>query len=391
MTIDSNDDWLEDDHHDETAEDDISIDEYDLTSTPNDFNVKTIVDFIQRGVFVVPAFQRNYVWDIRRASKLIESVIMGLPVPQIFLYEKGRNQFLVIDGQQRLLSLFYFVSKRFPRMEKRGVIRRQVEADARIEPRVLADDTLFSNFNLDLPAKLLSQANRLQGLNYDTLAEDRTTLDMRTIRCVVVKQNAPREDDSSVYEIFHRLNTGGVNLTPQEIRTSLYHSDFYTLLYKLNVEPGWRRITGVDEPDLRMRDVEVLLRGFAMLLEGKDYKPSMTHFLNQFSKRMQRASPELLKRLDAIFAEFLAASASLPPGAFGTHAKKLNVTVFEAVFAAACSGAYNDKSAVAPIEASKIQELKSSADFMSAASAKSTDKSRVETRLNRARTILAGS
>src|SRR5258708_438325 len=77
---------------------DASFKEYDITSSPNDFNIRTIVDFIEAGPFQIPGFQRNYVWDRKRASKLIESLLIGLPVPQIFLYEEDRNQFLVIDG-----------------------------------------------------------------------------------------------------------------------------------------------------------------------------------------------------------------------------------------------------------------------------------------------------
>ena len=77
-----------------------SIYEYDLTATPNDFNVLTIHSFIESGAVKIPAFQRNDVWDIKRASKLIESLILGLPVPQILPYEEARNSFLVIDGQQ---------------------------------------------------------------------------------------------------------------------------------------------------------------------------------------------------------------------------------------------------------------------------------------------------
>ena len=77
------------------------IDEYDITATPNDFNISTIFNFIESGAVKIPGFQRNYVWEHRRASKLIESLILGLPVPQVFLYEEARNRFLVIDGQQR--------------------------------------------------------------------------------------------------------------------------------------------------------------------------------------------------------------------------------------------------------------------------------------------------
>ncbi|WP_270094654.1 DUF262 domain-containing protein, partial [Escherichia coli] len=78
-----------------------------LTTTPNDFNIITIISFIKSKVFKIPNFQRHYVWDIKRASKLIESLLIGLPIPQIFLYEQDKNEFLVIDGQQRLMTLYY--------------------------------------------------------------------------------------------------------------------------------------------------------------------------------------------------------------------------------------------------------------------------------------------
>ena len=98
---------------------------YDITSSPNDFNVKTYFDFIEAGMVIIPTFQRNYVWDIKRASKLIESLIIGLPIPQIFLFGEGNNKYLVIDGQQRLLSIYYFIKGRFPRTDKRAEIRKK--------------------------------------------------------------------------------------------------------------------------------------------------------------------------------------------------------------------------------------------------------------------------
>ncbi len=112
--------WREDDAQDEDL---FSIKEYDITTSPNDFNIKTMFDFIESGAVIIPGFQRNYVWDIKRSSKLIESIIIGLPVPQIFLYEEARNRFLVIDGQQRLMSIYYFIKQQFPRNEKRIELR----------------------------------------------------------------------------------------------------------------------------------------------------------------------------------------------------------------------------------------------------------------------------
>lgn len=91
---------------------------------------------------------------------------------------------------------------------------------------------------------------------------------MKTIRNIIIKQNAPDDGDTVIFEIFNRLNSGGVNLKAQEIRTSLYHSPFYDMLYRININQLWRTQTPKNIPDLNMKDIEILLRGFAMLLEG---------------------------------------------------------------------------------------------------------------------------
>ncbi len=245
----------------EIEDEGLSFQEYDITSSPNDFNVKTIVDFIDQGIFKIPVFQRNYVWDMSRASKLIESSILGLPIPQLFLYEQARNKYLVIDGQQRLMSLYYFLKMRFPLADKRNDLREIFDREGHIPSEIFSDDSYFSKFNLKLPSRLPQEINKLHGLNYHTLGDLQTTLDLRTIRCVFIKQNFPQEDDSSVFEIFNRLNTGGLNLTPQEIRISLYPSAFMTMVLQANRDERWRNLIATSQPDLRMRDVEILLRG----------------------------------------------------------------------------------------------------------------------------------
>ncbi len=148
---------------------DASFKDYQITATPNDFNVKTICDFIESGVVKIPSFQRNYVWDLQRASKLIESILIGLPIPQIFLYEEARNSFLVIDGQQRMMSIFYFFKSRFPRKEKRLELRKIFADERKIPERIFADDTYFSKFNLDLPQGTPGTFSRFHGKNYSTL------------------------------------------------------------------------------------------------------------------------------------------------------------------------------------------------------------------------------
>ena len=101
------DEWIE--KEDDTNDNNVSFSEYDISASPNDFNILTLNSFIDSGIVEIPGFQRNYIWDIKRASKLIESIIIGIPIPQIFLYEKGKNKFLVIDGQQRYMTIYYFI------------------------------------------------------------------------------------------------------------------------------------------------------------------------------------------------------------------------------------------------------------------------------------------
>jgi uncharacterized protein with ParB-like and HNH nuclease domain len=374
----------------ETEDDESPIREYDVTASPNDFNILTLHSFIESGAVKIPGFQRNYVWDIQRASRLIESLLIGLPIPQIFLYEEARNSFLVIDGQQRLMSIYYFIKKRFPLDAKRSELRQIFDKHGRIPNEVLENDDYFGRFNLKLPNDATGRPHHLAKLNYDTLHDLKTSFDLRAVRNIVIKQNSPSEDDSSIYEIFNRLNSGGINLTPQEIRTSLYHSDFYNLLYRLNLEPGWRKLVGLSDPDLHMKDVEILLRGFAMLLEGKNYKPSMKKFLNVFSKKSRQLKPDVLERLEQVFCSFLKACAGLPEKAFhGSTSGKFSIAMFDAVFPAVAEEMLvKGNPAVAPIIGSKLDQLKSDPEFLQATQKATATTSYVIGRLARAKAIL---
>jgi hypothetical protein len=380
--------WFIDDAQED--EEDVSIGEYDLTSSPNDFNILTIFSFISSGAVVIPGFQRNYVWDIKRASKLIESLIIGLPIPQVFLYEKGRNKFLLIDGQQRLMSIYYFKNGRFPRADARAALRTIFNNEGMIPEAVMADDTYFSKFNLQLGSTLPNQSNRFNRLNYSTLGDYQNIFDLRTIRNVIIKQNQPADDDSSIFELFNRLNTGGVNLKPQEIRTSLYHSGFYDMLYRINADSRTRKILELDVPDLHMKDIEILLRGFALLVDGAAYKPSMTRFLNQFSKKCQSLTQDRITYFEYLYDAFLNACTGLGEGAFaGKGLNRFSISTYESVFYAACAPAIAALNTdVPPIDHSRLELLKADQGFIEASRVDTASKDNVAKRLAVARKIL---
>ena len=329
-------------------------------------------------------------WDIKRASKLVESLILGLPVPQIFLYEESRNRFQVIDGQQRLLSIYYFIKQRFPRQEKRAELRQIFDQQGNIPDEILHDDRYFSAFNLSLVET--DRPNKFKGLNYSTLGDYKTQFDLRPLRNVIVKQNAPKDDDSAVFEIFNRLNSGGINLRPQEVRASLYHSAFYDMLSRINTHQEWRRILRLRNPDLHAKDIEVLLRGFAMLIDGANYAPSMTNFLNNFSKKSKRYGPADNQYYEQLFLSFLKATAALPNDAFvSERTNRFNVALFEAVFTAGLEDSLQSRDlATEPFDPDQIRALNNDPEFQQASLRGTTQTSNVRKRLARARALITG-
>ena len=374
------------DYADDTA---ASIAEYDISAVPSDFNVMTLTQLVDNGWVRIPGFQRHFVWDLARASKLIESLILGLPVPQLFLYEQDRDRHLLIDGQQRLMSIYYFKQQRFPLRQRRPDLRRIFDEEGNIPESVIHDDDYFQDFKLRLPEQLPGRKNRLIGLKYSTLSEYQARLDIRPIRCIVIKQNGSSDDDSAMYEVFNRLNSGGINLRPQEIRTSMYHSQFYKMLNQVNLEEDWRQLLKATDPDLHMKDIEVLLRGFAMLVDGHEYRPSMVKFLNQFSKKCENNDEERNQYLRDLFLSFLQATRNLPERVFINKNNRFNIALYEATFTATCMDAYRRKRNVEKdIRPEQIDELKSDATFIGASQYGTTQTDNVQKRLERAAKIL---
>jgi hypothetical protein len=377
----------EEDQKQEDQEFDIS--EYDLTSLPNDFNVTTINSYLESGSIKIPGFQRNYVWDLKRASKLVESIILGLPVPQIFLYEEKRNQFLVIDGQQRLMTILFFMKGRFPKKEKRTEIRRLFNENDKALNTLIFNDEYFSNFNLALPSKVNAKKNPFNTLNYNTLDTYKMQFDLRPIRCVVVKQNVPKDDNSSVFEIFNRLNTGGINLMPQEIRCSLYHSDFIDMIVKLNLNSTWRKFLRTPDPDLHMKDVEILLRSFAIAVQGDTYKSSMAKFLNDFASDARKFTQEYVNYLELFAVSLFKSIADFPADTFiNKKSGRFNTFLLEGVMYA--QGKLHFKKGTVPtqVDVKVLNTLAEDSVFISNSIQGTTNKDSVDKRLERAEALI---
>ncbi|GAA5627289.1 hypothetical protein Brsp05_02576 [Brucella sp. NBRC 12953] len=230
--------------------------EFDIATYPSDLTLSLIHQMWHDKDITIPSFQRNFVWNIKQSSLLIESFLLGLPVPQLFFYIDQENKNLVIDGQQRILSVIFFFEGYFGTENLQG--RRAV-------------------FRLTG----LSKGSPYNGKRFQDLSnQDQRRLKGAVLRAVNIRQLAPFNQSTSMYHIFERLNTGGTPLRPQEIRNCVFHGKLVDDLHQLNEDRDWRIILGKKQLDKHQRDVEMILRVFAMAERGNDYEKPMKEFLN---------------------------------------------------------------------------------------------------------------
>ena len=330
---------------------------YRVRSYPSDPDLETLYGRWKRGEIIIPAFQRGFVWTHRQASKLIESFLMGLPVPGIFVFvqgadrRKGTQQQLVIDGQQRLHSVFGFFDGQLP--------------DGRTFSLTGVDDRW--------------DAKRFNDLEYP----ERRALRNSVLRIVNIEQWEPEDDGSSVYQIFERLNTGGTTLLPQEIRNSSYHGPFNDMLVETNREPIWRDIFGTMEPDRRMRDIELIVRFLALHEKSDSYAKPMKKFLNDYMG-IHRKESNLAKYQEAFLISAQRVVECLGGRPF--HVRRgINVAVFDATMVAFAKSDFTP-----PDIYERYKSLLADDRFIKATSAGTTDVDTVKERLQLAGSFLFG-
>lgn len=231
--------------------------------------------------------------------------------------------------------------------------------------------------------------NKFDKLKYETLGDYKNTFDiLRTIRSVVIKQNEP-DDDSSIYEIFNRLNTGGQKLSPQEIRMSLYYSEFYKLLIELNENEIWRKFIGQSNADIHFKDVEILLRSFAMLFEYGTYSSPMGKFLNTFSKKAYLFKEETLVYTRELFISFLNSCHNLNENVFCNKQGQFTISLFESIFVAVCLPFFKERKLIdKKVAEYSINQLKQNVDFINSNQGSVASKQNVGTRIKKAIEII---
>lgn len=221
-----------------------------------DPEIESLYGKYKRGKLVLqPDFQRYFVWETAKSSRLIESVLLDIPLPVIYLSEGKDGKEYVIDGQQRLTAFFSFIDGKFP------------------------DGKEFKLSGL----KVYSDLNKKTFKEIDEDQQDK--IKYCKIRTITFK----KESDTDLrFEIFERLNTGAVSLNDQELRNCVYRGPYNNLLKELSNDKDFMYLLNLKTPEKRMRDVELVLR-FASFYHSTylNYKPPVKKFLNMDMEKYQ--------------------------------------------------------------------------------------------------------
>lgn len=282
--------------------------EYDITTYPSDFTLSGLYQMWNNDDITIPDYQRKFVWSIKQSSLLIESFLIGLPVPPIFFYIDDENNNLVVDGQQRLLSVFFFFEGYFGHENEKG--KRQTFRLMGLNKK----SPFYKKKFLELELK------------------DKRKLENSVLRAINIRQLSPKGENTSVYHIFERLNTGGTPLAPQEIRNCVYRGGFLNKIGELNENKNWRSIIGKKLVDKRQKDVELILRAFALCHDLKEYEKPMKEFLSIVANKYQNENSGTVENFVRDFTKATEIiDQKLRPKPFSVRGP-LNTSIFDSIF-----------------------------------------------------------
>lgn len=253
-----------------------TVADYEIITYGADYTLSVLYEKMKNKEIVVPGFQRKYMWKEKQASRLVESFLLGLPVPAIFLAkEKSKKQktgnLVVIDGQQRLKTCQAFRDGHFHDTQKEF--------------------------------RLVGVRDKWEGKTYNELSSaDRKIFDDSVLRATIVQQVRPENDATSMSHIFQRLNTGGTLLRNQEIRNCLFETTLLNMsLHELNEKNNdWRELYGLPLHK-RRTDEELILRFLALYDAYDTYAKPMNEFLTNYMEKNRNIESEKLQKLKSIF------------------------------------------------------------------------------------------
>lgn len=278
----------------------VAFDSYDIT-------VRQIIDMIKEELIdIAPEYQRHFVWDDKRQSQLIESLILGIPVPNLFMATNKDSSWEVIDGLQRLTTIVNFVG----------------------------DEILIKRINakgIKLKLNGLEKLDSLNGNKFEQLPKSIQLMFMtRPIRVTVLND---RSDFEVRYDLFERLNTGGVTLHPQEIRNCIYLGKFKDFLEECAQNQDFLDVVKMTKKAEQTGNrEELVLKFFAYYEDRNEFVHSVKEFLNDYMAKKTKSFPEISEFRELFNATFSTLKAMLPEGIVRGNRKNITpLILFEAI------------------------------------------------------------
>lgn len=271
-----------------------------------DVGFRTLVEGVNENLYIIPKYQRKYRWSKEQVVSLIESLIRGLPIPPIYTCRNKENQLEILDGQQRVLSLFfYYIGYYLDRKKNNSVDFSEIQVE-----NCSFEEAMKSQLVLEeLHIWLQNEDGKELNVDYAELPMDmKRRIDYTSITVIEIKIDVEEQRTKILRKIFENLNAKGSLLTQQELRNGIYACDFYNMLQEYNRHDGkWRKIWGKE--DAAERDMETLLRLCALkkyvTLEKKasaafnfiieNYHSSYTKLLDQFSDDAMKFNEKQIK------------------------------------------------------------------------------------------------
>lgn len=288
---------------------------YNINSWGADLSFREIITMYEEGELLKPELQRKYVWTKTEASRFIDSILLGLPVPSVFFAKEQNETMLIIDGFQRIMTVNDYVNGIFSGDGKVFKLSNSENINARWRGKAFAE----------------------------LETEEKRRIRNTTIHAIIFEQKYPR-NDTGMFQIFERINTGGRTLKAQEIRNCVYQGKCNDLLFDLNNYSSWRKALGLEVEDSRMADLELILRYFAMRdlherNEGQLKQINLAKYLNQYMSDKTFSSDEdifdmkqdFIRMIDRVFELFGKNAFKNLKKESEDFAGKINPAIFDAV------------------------------------------------------------
>ncbi|WP_045690120.1 DUF262 domain-containing protein [Hymenobacter sp. AT01-02] len=325
----------------------VAFDSYDIT-------VRQLYDMIaEDAIDVAPEYQRHFIWDEVRQSQLIESIFLGIPVPSLFMATNKDATWEVIDGLQRLTTIINFIGN---------------------------DETIKKvNKNCHkLKITGLDKLNTLNGIQYNDLPKSfQLTFLTRPIRVTVLND---RSDFNLRYDLFERLNTGGIILHPQEIRNCVYLGDFNDFIKSCSENTDFKSVVKLTEKAERTGNLEELVLKFFAYYENREaFTHSVKGFLNDYMS-FKTSSFKNKNELKTLFNKtFKFANDSLPNGIVRGTRKNITPLVLYEAIVVGIADAINSKQ---KIDASKLIPLLDDEELNRLTTGATNSRSKLTQRIN---------